>query len=58
MTEREDNVYKAKLAEQAERYDGKQRNILYNLVCIYVYAALSLHNDANFIYRQKCLRFI
>jgi len=22
MTEREDNVYKAKLAEQAERYDG------------------------------------
>ena len=23
MTEREDNVYKAKLAEQAERYDGK-----------------------------------
>lgn len=24
MTEREDNVYKAKLAEQAERYDGKK----------------------------------
>ena len=24
MSEREDNVYKAKLAEQAERYDGKQ----------------------------------
>lgn len=23
MTERENNVYKAKLAEQAERYDGK-----------------------------------
>ncbi len=23
MTEREDHVYKAKLAEQAERYDGK-----------------------------------
>lgn len=23
MSEREDNVYKAKLAEQAERYDGK-----------------------------------
>ena len=23
MTEREDKVYKAKLAEQAERYDGK-----------------------------------
>lgn len=23
MTEREDNVYRAKLAEQAERYDGK-----------------------------------
>ncbi len=26
MTEREDNVYKAKLAEQAERYDGKLLN--------------------------------
>ena len=26
MTEREDNVYKAKLAEQAERYDGKYIN--------------------------------
>ena len=24
MTEREDNVYRAKLAEQAERYDGKR----------------------------------
>ena len=24
MTEREDKVYKAKLAEQAERYDGKK----------------------------------
>jgi hypothetical protein len=23
MADREDNVYKAKLAEQAERYDGK-----------------------------------
>lgn len=23
MAEREDNVYKAKLAEQAERYDGE-----------------------------------
>ena len=27
MTEREDNVYKAKLAEQAERYDGKSPNL-------------------------------
>ena len=25
MSEREDNVYKAKLAEQAERYDGKKK---------------------------------
>lgn len=24
MAERDENVYKAKLAEQAERYDGKQ----------------------------------
>lgn len=26
MSEREDNVYKAKLAEQAERYDGMLLN--------------------------------
>jgi hypothetical protein len=26
MTEREDKVYQAKLAEQAERYDGKKKN--------------------------------
>ena len=25
MSEKEDNVYKAKLAEQAERYDGMKR---------------------------------
>lgn len=29
MADREDNVYMAKLAEQAERYDGL--NLLYNL---------------------------
>ncbi len=28
MGEREDNVYKAKLAEQAERYDGKKMAVL------------------------------
>jgi hypothetical protein len=28
MTEREDKVYQAKLAEQAERYDGKKANFL------------------------------
>ena len=28
MTEREDKVYKAKLAEQAERYDGKKIKII------------------------------
>ncbi|KAF4523222.1 hypothetical protein B566_EDAN011760 [Ephemera danica] len=28
MSEREDNVYKAKLAEQAERYDVEERNLL------------------------------
>lgn len=27
MADREDNVYKAKLAEQAERYDGKSREM-------------------------------
>lgn len=29
MSEREDNVYKAKLAEQAERYDGEYIFLLY-----------------------------
>lgn len=29
MSEREDNVYKAKLAEQAERYDGKYIFLIY-----------------------------
>ena len=33
MGEREDNVYKAKLAEQAERYDGK----LFFDVCLEIY---------------------
>jgi len=28
MSEKEDNVYKAKLAEQAERYDGMMRGIV------------------------------
>lgn len=31
MSEREDNVYKAKLAEQAERYDGKYIFLFYLL---------------------------
>jgi hypothetical protein len=29
MADREDNVYKAKLAEQAERYDGRVGQNLY-----------------------------
>lgn len=33
MGEREDNVYKAKLAEQAERYDGK----LFFDICLEIY---------------------
>lgn len=32
MSEREDNVYKAKLAEQAERYDGKCLFSVYRLI--------------------------
>ena len=28
MSEKEDNVYKAKLAEQAERYDGMMHRIV------------------------------
>lgn len=44
MAEREDNVYKAKLAEQAERYDGKLiphksdlciKNVIIDLDCRY-----------------------
>ena len=31
MTEREDKVYKAKLAEQAERYDGNYQAKLFKL---------------------------
>ena len=27
MADRDENVYKAKLAEQAERYDGKQLSV-------------------------------
>jgi hypothetical protein len=34
MTEREDKVYQAKLAEQAERYDGKIRFWLSRTFCI------------------------
>lgn len=30
MSEREDNVYKAKLSEQAERYDGKYHFFYFN----------------------------
>ena len=33
MTEREDKVYKAKLAEQAERYDGKK--IIMLSICLF-----------------------
>lgn len=29
MSERENNVYKAKLAEQAERYDGKWKKLIF-----------------------------
>lgn len=36
MSERENNVYKAKLAEQAERYDGKTTNPkISNFLCVY-----------------------
>lgn len=34
MSERENNVYKAKLAEQAERYDGELK-----FLCKFVYFA-------------------
>lgn len=42
MSEREENVYKAKLAEQAERYDGEYRRPLAPLE----YDDLSIYNNA------------
>ena len=36
MGEREDNVYKAKLAEQAERYDGKLY-FFFLYICLEIY---------------------
>lgn len=32
MGEREDNVYKAKLAEQAERYDGESSTLIVDTI--------------------------
>lgn len=37
MAERDENVYKAKLAEQAERYDGKCVVDIVPCVCKYVW---------------------
>lgn len=37
MAERDENVYKAKLAEQAERYDGKYVVDIISCVCKYVW---------------------
>lgn len=39
MSDREDNVYKAKLAEQAERYDGmifKKKYVIHFKICDWI----------------------
>ena len=38
MADRDENVYKAKLAEQAERYDGKHLSVCYNRILTARYA--------------------
>lgn len=45
MSERENNVYKAKLAEQAERYDGKRWNQMWNF-------AMAVYN---FFFRRRSI---
>lgn len=44
MSEREDNVYKAKLAEQAERYDGKC--IFLSYLAYYYVISLTIFADS------------
>ena len=44
MGEREDNVYKAKLAEQAERYDGKREIIVLSAHTIHSSPSRIAHN--------------
>lgn len=52
MADRDDNVYKAKLAEQAERYDGKMFNlsayvyvILINFLIVFYMTLISVHRS-------------
>lgn len=45
MSEREDNVYKAKLAEQAERYDGEY---------IYILSFFNKSITANLPFTRRC----
>ena len=50
MGEREDNVYKAKLAEQAERYDGKSFFDILLFLPILTYLTLAIARRESPIY--------
>lgn len=58
MADREDNVYKAKLAEQAERYDGKFKLNLY-IICVWCFKKCKIcRPELGTLYCRKycCLR--
>ena len=52
MSEREDNVYKAKLAEQAERYDGK--TLISGTDSRFVNENLLNHGKCHLMYDWSC----
>ena len=55
MGEREDNVYKAKLAEQAERYDGKNLSFFFiqaHIFLVYFVLAYELKRKFKYLIRQ------
>ena len=54
MGEREDNVYKAKLAEQAERYDGKKLSYFFrqpHIFLVYFVLAYGLKRKFKYLIR-------
>lgn len=63
MSERENNVYKAKLAEQAERYDGEQNQILFhkiwmeNLSSHRIFQIASINDDGRHCRSNPTLTF-
>lgn len=55
MAEREDNVYKAKLAEQAERYDGKKYYIHFMHLAKYCSSICFAVIDLSFAMTPFCI---